>query len=93
MPEYEVLNVGASSRLHDVNGFCWGLDIGCPSVNGHCEAVDAACPSINVVCDCELDSDCDDGGNVFPCENPGLGCRNGCGGASAMHCPEIMSIE
>lgn len=97
MSEYEVLNVGTSSArfINMVCGggnlACGGIDVLCGSVNGGCTAVDDTCSGINGDCGCGSDSNCD-GGNVFPCENPGFGCRSGCGGASAMNCPEIMSM-
>lgn len=88
MEEYEVLNVG-TSQTRSINVFCPSADLFCGSVNGTCGAVDGACASVNV--SCGSDNNCD-GGNVFPCENPGFGCRSGCGGASTTNCPIDRSL-
>ncbi len=77
--DYEILN--AETHLPQfVNAVCPGVNVVCPGVNG-------ACPGVNATCD--PDTNC---GNNFPCENPGLGCRTGCGAPSTTTCPDIMSF-
>lgn len=77
--DYEVLNIGI--KEYDlVNSFCPGVNAVCPGINAICSGVNATC---------DTDSNC---GNNFSCENPGLGCRTGCGAPSTITCPDIMSF-
>lgn len=80
--DYEVLNSGMG------NGGIRSANAICPGVNG-------LCPSVNIFCS---DSGCGGGDtgsncpNVFPCENPGFGCRAGCGGAKGTNCAVDQSL-
>ncbi len=69
------------------------LDIGnieLKSANYYCPSTDNGCG--NLLC---LNGSCQGGspGNSFPCTNPGFGCRNGCGGATASMCARPWSIN
>lgn len=81
--DYEVLNRGMSNgtTIRSVDGACVSFDAGCPSVNIVCP--DFGCGGGNT------DSNCS---NVFPCENPGFGCRTGCGGARGTNCAVDQSL-
>lgn len=74
--EYEVINDG-SYIPNDLNIFCPGVNALCPNIG--CGG------DINILCG---GGGGGDEGNIFPCENPGMGCRHGCGGASSTMCSE-----
>ncbi len=61
----------------DANIFCYSKNTLC--VNGLC---------VNGNCGCSGNT-----GNVYPCANPGFGCRNGCGGASSSMCVRPWSLD
>lgn len=82
--DYEVLNVGLGTPANpqvEVNGAC--ANVGCPNL---------ICPSVNLKCGSsptEPDTNCP---NVFPCANPGFGCRSLCGGAKGTNCVAPYSL-
>lgn len=88
---YEVINIGTHADPNIINIACPSIDALCVGVNVVCPAIDGECGSINAICGGDADSNCD-GGNVYPCENPGFGCRSGCGGAVATNCVEPVSV-
>ena len=80
--DYEVVKPSDVTNGVEVNFVC-------PDI---CPDVDVVCPDIGcgqVDSTCNVDSACD--GNSFPCENPGFGCRHGCGGANATNCATTQS--
>lgn len=90
--KYEVVNSGSNlSPLSLANGACAGADSVCGGLNGVCGSVDVGCAGIDFICFGDTDPSCD-GGNVFPCENPGFGCRSGCGGSKWSNCIGIKSV-
>lgn len=79
--EFEVLSTGTSNMKKIANPAC-------PGINGYCPGVNGVCPGVNKFCD--SDSNCP---NVFPCANPGFGCRSGCGGAKSSNCVAPYSSQ
>ncbi len=78
--DYEILN-STSMYNSTVNGACADVNIPCPSIN--------FCADVNLICG----GGGNDGGNVFPCANPGLGCRHGCGGGYGNMCVAPVSQQ
>ena len=86
--DYEVLNVGSSTVMPNwVNPLCPSSNGICPGANLFCPGTNASCPGIDA--SCGVDSNC---ANSYPCENPGFGCRSGCGGAKGTNCATPYSI-
>lgn len=84
--EYEILNPGTNDMGIGINGACADIDLACLEING-------ACPEINVGCSDGSDGDCgSEGGNSFPCENPGFGCPIGAGGLRFNNCERPQSL-
>lgn len=87
--DFEVLNTGMiSANPLFTNSLCPGTNGICPGVNAACPGVNGACSGVNA--SCGVDSNCP---NVFPCSNPGFGCRSGCGGAKNTNCVAPYSLE
>lgn len=82
--EYEILNLGSTYTPNDVYVVCPVVNNGCPEVNFICFG------DVHIICG--GDDGGGDDGNVFPCENPGLGCRHGCGGATGEMCARPVSF-
>lgn len=81
MPDYEIIKSG-NLEPSLINPACPGVNLVCPGYNAICPGTNASCADVG----CGSDSNC------FPCENPGFGCRHGCGGASSS-CAEPESIH
>lgn len=88
MLDFEIVNAGTAVDPQILNIICPSVDEYCASVNASCPSINGACAGADILCSCS-NSSCNTG-NVFPCANPGVGCRSGCGGARATNCVEPM---
>lgn len=88
--DYEVLNVGRTTvSPYVANPVCPSVNGICPGVNGYCPGGNKVCPGTNSSCG-GTDKNCP---NVFPCANPGFGCRSGCGGSKYTNCAVPYSLQ